>query len=131
VWDQSSYKQSIVDAYDPLTRAVRPFYNLVRRPALPKPGTALRFAYGSFFCVRDDEPATAHSLIASLVALARQRGFEHLLLGFAESDPLLAVARTFRHVAYPAGIYTVAWDDGHDLHDQIDRRPRYLEIASL
>lgn len=134
LWDQSSYKQSIVDAYDPLTRAARPFYNtaakLLHRAALPKPGTALRFAYGSFFCVRDDDAAIAHSLIAMLLAAARARHFDHLLLGFAESDPLLAAARTFRHVAYPAGIYTVAWDDG-TFHDELDARPRYLEIASL
>lgn len=134
LWDQSSYKQSIVDAYDPLTRAARPFYNtaakLLHRAALPKPGTALRFAYGSFFCVRDDDAAIAHSLIGSLLAAARERRFDHLLLGFAESDPLLVAARTFRHVAYPAGIYTVAWDDG-TFHDELDARPRYLEIASL
>jgi hypothetical protein len=131
LWDQSSYKQSIVDAYDPVTRMVRPFYNLVHRPALPKPGTALRVAYGSFFCVRDDDAAVAHTLIERLLAVARERHFDHLLLGFAESDPLLAAARAFRHVAYPAGIYTVAWDDDHDLHDELDARPRYLEIASL
>lgn len=135
LWDQSSYKQSIVDAYAPLTRVARPFYNtaakLLHRATLPKPGTALRFAYGSFFCVRDDDPATARTLIGRLLAVARERHFDHLLLGFAESDPLLAAARAFRHVAYPAGIYTVAWDDGHDLHDELDARPRYLEIASL
>lgn len=130
LWDQSAYKQSIVDAYDPLTRAVRPFYNLLHRPALPKPGTALRFAYGSFFCVRDDDPAVARSLIERLLAVAHDRGFDHVFLGFAESDPLLAAARRFRHFAYPAGIYTVAWDDG-TFHDELDARPRYLEIASL
>lgn len=134
LWDQSSYKQSIVDAYDPLTRAARPFYNtaakLLHRPALPKPGSALKFAYGSFFCVRDDDAAVAHTLIERLLAAARERRFDHLLLGFTESDPLLAAARTFRHVAYPAGIYTVAWDDG-TFHDELDPRPRYLEIASL
>jgi hypothetical protein len=134
LWDQSSYKQSVVDAYDPLTRAARPFYNtaakLLHRPALPKPGSALKFAYGSFFCVRDDDAAVAHTLIERLLATARERRFDHLLLGFAESDPLLAAACTFRHIAYPAGIYTVAWDDG-TFHDELDPRPRYLEIASL
>lgn len=130
LWDQSSYKQSIVDAYDPLTRFARPFYNLLRRAALPKPGNALRFAYGSFFCVRDDDAAVAHTLMDRLLAVARERRFDHLLVGFAESDPLLAAARAFRHVAYPAGIYTVAWDDG-TFHHELDARPRSLEIASL
>lgn len=135
LWDQSAYKQSIVDGYDPLLRAARPFYNtasrLLRRATLPKSGTALRFAYGSFFCATSDDPAIARVLIARLLATARARRLDHLLLGFAESDPLLTVARTFRHVAYPAGIYTVAWDDGTDFHDDLDARPRALEIASL
>jgi hypothetical protein len=135
VWDQSAYKQSIVDAYDPLTRAARPLYNaaarLMHRATLPKPGTVLRFGYGSFFCVANDDASVARELITQLLAAARARGLDHLLLGFAESDPLLGVARAFRHVAYPAGIYTVAWDDGTDFHDGLDARPRYLEIASL
>jgi len=135
LWDQSAYKQSIVDAYDPLTRAARPIYNtaakVLHRATLPKPGTALRFGYGSFFCVVNDDPAIARELITRLLAAARARRLEHLLLGFTESDALLATARTFRHVAYPAGIFTVAWDDGSDFHDGLDARPRYLEIASL
>ncbi len=139
LWDQSAYKQSIVDAYDPLTRAARPIYNtaakVLRRATLPKPGTVLRFGYGSFFCVANDDAALARELIVRLLGEARVRGLEHLLVGFAESDPLLAAARTFRHVAYPAGIFTVAWDDGNDstsdFHDRLDARPRSLEIASL
>jgi hypothetical protein len=135
LWDQSAYKQSIVDAYDPLTRAARPIYNtaarVLRRATWPKPGTALRFGYGSFFCAVNDDPAIARELITRLLDTARARRLDHLLVGFTESDPLLATARTFRHVAYPAGIFTVAWDDGNDFHDGLDARPRYLEIASL
>ncbi|MDP9194442.1 MAG: GNAT family N-acetyltransferase [Acidobacteriota bacterium] len=139
LWDQSAYKQSIVDAYDPLTRAVRPIYNtaakMLHRATLPKPGTALRFGYGSFFCAMNDDPNIARELIVRLLSLARERRLDHLLLGFTESDPLLATARQFRHVAYPAGVFTVAWDDGNDLtanfHDGLDSRPRFLEIASL
>lgn len=139
LWDQSAYKQSIVDAYDPITRAVRPIYNtaakVLHRATLPKPGTALRFGYGSFFCAVNDDPVIARELIVRLLSLARERRLDHLLLGFTESDPLLATARQFRHVAYPAGVFTVAWDDGNDLtanfHDGLDARPRFLEIASL
>jgi hypothetical protein len=135
LWDQSAYKQSIVEAYDPLTRAMRPLYNagarLMHRAALPKPGAALRFAYGSFFCVANDDAGVARELITRLLAAAAARDLDHVLLGFTESDPLLDAARAFRHVAYPAGIYTVAWDDGHDFHDALDARPRSLEIAAL
>jgi hypothetical protein len=138
LWDQSAFKQTIVDGYDGLTRAARPLYNaaamLLRRPTLPKPGTMLRFAYASFFCVADDDAEAARELIVRLLSAAREKGLDHLLLGFTESDPLLRVAQAFRHVAYPAGVYTVAWD-GDPFHDpfnaQLDARPRHLEIASL
>jgi hypothetical protein len=141
LWDQSAFKQSIVDGYDPVMRWGRPFYNaaarILRRPTLPRPGQALRSAYGSFFCVRDNDPELARLLIAQLLSRAHSgiRVTDHLLLGFAESDPLLAVARGFPHVAYPSGIYTVAWDDDSDtgthFHDGLDTRPRYLELGSL
>jgi hypothetical protein len=134
LWDQSAFKQTIVDGYDGLTRAARPLYNaaalLLRRPMLPRPGTMLRFAYASFFCVANDDPDAARELIVRLLTAAREQGLDHLLLGFTESDPLLRVAQAFRHVAYPAEVYTVAWD-GDQFHDDLDARPRYLEIASL
>jgi len=135
LWDQSAYKQTVIDNYDALTRAARPFYNaaalFLRRPSLPKAGTRLRSAYGSFFCVANDDAELARRLIAGLLNEAHARQLEHLLLGFTESDPLLAVARTFPHVEYPAGVYTVAWDGEEQFHDQLDDRPRYLDIATL
>lgn len=135
LWNQSAYKQSIVHDYDATTRFARPLYNaaapLLRKPPLPKPGALLRYAYGSFFCVRDSDASVARDLIVQLLGLAHARGLEHLMLGFTESDPLLAAARSFAHVAYPSGVYTVAWDGDTDFHDQLDARPRYLELASL
>jgi hypothetical protein len=135
LWDQSAYKQSIVHDYDAVTRFLRPLYNVaapfLRKPSLPRTGDALRFGYGSFFCVRVSEESVARELVTQLLGLAHERGLQHLLLGFTESDPLLAMARSFPHVAYPSGVYTVAWDGETDFHDQLDARPRYLELASL
>jgi hypothetical protein len=135
LWDQSAYKQSVVDGYDAVTSVARPLFNvaapLLRRAPLPRPGNALRFAYGSFFCAID--ASVARELIERLLGVAHARRVDHLLLGFAKSDPLLRAAQAFRHVAYSAGIYTVAWSDAphHDFHEQLDDRPRSLEIAAL
>jgi predicted N-acetyltransferase YhbS len=134
-WDQRGYKQSVVHGYEPMLRFARPFYNaaaaLTQRPPLPAAGSSLATAYGSFFCVRGDDASVARNLIEQLLARARERSADHLLLGLLESDPLLTVAQRFAHIGYPAAVYTVAWDDDHDLHDQLDTRPRYLEIAAL
>jgi acetyltransferase (GNAT) family protein len=138
LWDQSAWKQTVVDGYDGLLSAARPLYNfaalLMRKAPLPRAGSVLRLTYGSFFCVSDDDPALTRELVGNLLQLASARGMERLLLGFAESDPCLAAARAFRHIAYPSSIYTVAWD-GDDLLDRLDirldSRPRYLELAML
>ncbi|HKO57371.1 MAG TPA: hypothetical protein VJ276_15965, partial [Thermoanaerobaculia bacterium] len=132
LWDQSAYKQTVVDGYDRLLTAARPLYNLFTRgPRLPRAGSALRTAYGSYFCAADDDPAVARELIAKLLALASARGIDHLLLGFSSRDPLLAAARAFRPIEYRSDIYTVAWNDGDDFHDRLDSRPARLELATL
>jgi ribosomal protein S18 acetylase RimI-like enzyme len=123
LWDQNACKQTVIDGYGGVMRLARPF--------LPRAGSVLRLAYGSFFCTIDDDRRVARALIERLLVLAAARGVRHLLLGFTERDPHLAAARAFRHVAYPSRIYSVAWDDGDDLHDRLDSRPRYLELATL
>ena len=135
LWDQTSVKQTVVDGYDRLTTAARPIYNVAARiigsPRLPRPGSMMRAVYGSFFCAKDGDPGIVRELIDQLLALAADRGHEILYLGFTESDPSLAAARTRRHIAYRAGMYSVTWDDGDDFHDRLDARPRYLELATL
>jgi hypothetical protein len=135
LWDQRGYKQTIIDGYDPLLKMARPLYNIaarvIHKPILPKPGTALRTAYASFFCLAEDDPDVAHELIERLRVLAGGRGLDHVLLGFTAGDPLLAAARDFHPIEYPSCIYTVAWNDKDDLHDRLDSRPRALELAAL
>jgi hypothetical protein len=127
--DQRAYKQTIVDSYDPSLRLVRPLYNLVGRIKLPRPNTPLNHAYVTHFAA--DDANAAHSLIEALCAKADERNLDHILLGFTESDPFLAVARRFRPVEYISSIYTVAFDDGDDFHDRLLARPRSLDISAL
>lgn len=132
LWDQSAYKQTVIDGYDRLLATARPLYNLLTRgPRLPPPGSALRTAYGSYFCVANDDELVAKQLIAKLLERAGERGVDHLLLGFSSRDPLLAAARAFRPLEYRSDIYTVAWNDGDDFHDRLDSRPARLELATL
>lgn len=122
--DQRAYKQTVVDGYDPALSLVRPLYNLVARIKLPKPNTALHHAYVTHF--RADDP---HALIEAI--LEQGRRFDHILFGFTESDPHLAVARRFKPIEYVSSIYTVAFDDGDDFHERLLARPRAVDISAL
>ncbi len=134
LWDQNAFKQTVVAGYDALLSVARPLVNaaaaMLRQPALPRPGSALRMAFGSFFCVAGDDVRTARSVIAQLLLAAREQGLQQVVIGFAERDPLLAAARAFRRREYGSSIYSVAWDNG-DFHDRLDHRYPYLEVATL
>lgn len=129
--DHRASRQTIIDGYAPALRFARPFYNLFSRIPLPPPGSHLEHGYVTHFCVRDDDPSTARTLVAELQKQAASQSLDHILLGFTESDPLLAAVRRLKPVEYRSTIYTVAWSDEDDFHDRLDSRPRALDIAAL
>ena len=141
-WDQSSYRQSVVHAYQGWLRWVRPFYNawtwLIDQPGLPQPGTAFRYLMGALPVVADDD----ENVFAAMLEELRQRasGFNaeapggrwtHLLLGLHEADPLLRVAQRFRVASYVTHLFLVCWPDGEETRLALDGRVPYLEAGSL
>lgn len=135
LWDQSSYKQTVVHGYSGWLKAAAPIYNLsapwLGRAALPRPGETLRSAYATFISVANDDEDIFAALVRELYNLARFRGFEYLLIGLDVRDPLLPVAREYAHIAYPSRLYLAEWPDGGHVHEQLDRRPAYVDIATL
>ncbi|MBI3967925.1 MAG: hypothetical protein HY329_19985 [Chloroflexi bacterium] len=135
LWDQSAYKQTVVRSYGGVLRWARPLYNgasrLTGAPCLPRPGEAIRSVYASFVCVAENDPAIFRALVGCAYALAAGRGFSFLLVGLSARDPLLDVAREYRHIAYASRLYTVCWKGAGDFHERIDDRVPYVEIAML
>lgn len=127
--DPRAWRQTVVDGYSRALRLVRPLYNLVSPVELPKPNSALNHAYVTHF--EADGGEAAYALIEALRARAAERGLNHILLGFTESNPHLAIARRFRPIDYVSSIYTVAFDDRDDFHDRLLARPRAVDIAAL
>ena len=69
-WDQSAYKQDVVDGYAPRLRRLRP--GLRRAGAdcwvgdrCPGPGERIRTAFGCLRCVADDDPDVLAALLAA------------------------------------------------------------------
>ena len=120
LWDQSAYKQSVVRGYSGWMRLARPF--------LPRVGEKIRSAYGALICV--STPDAFADLLQDICDLAATRGFDYLLIGLDARDPLLSIARSHRHYAYPSRLYLASWSKG-GLHEQLDQRPAYVDIATL
>jgi len=132
-WDQAAYKQDVVDAYGPTLRRLRPAYDLGARllgarPLTP-PGQAIPLAFASCICVADDDSAVMRALLSACTMSARERGKAFLMIGLADNDPLLAVARRYLHVTYRSDLFAFSWSD--EPVDLLDGRVPYIEIATL
>lgn len=117
LWDQTAFKQSIVRGYSGWMRMAQPF--------LPRVGEEIRGAYAALICASD--PDVFADLLGAIRTLASERKFDYLLVGLDARDPNLPVARKYRHYAYPSRLYLT--DGG--LHEQLDQRPAYVDIATL
>jgi hypothetical protein len=135
LWDQSAYKQSVVQAYNGTLGRLRPLYNLGLRligaQPLPSPGEQIRFAYASFICIANNDSDIFDLLLRYIYNLATERGYAYLMVGLTENDPLLVVARRYLHLPYLSQLYTVCWDEGNNRLWKLDHRIPYVEIATL
>jgi ribosomal protein S18 acetylase RimI-like enzyme len=135
LWDQSSYKQTVVQGYSGWLRAAAPIYNWsgawMGRAALPRPGEKLRSAYAAFVCIANDDPDVFAALLREIYNRASERGFHYLLFGCDVRDPLFPVAQKYNHISYPSRLYLAEWSDGGIFHEQLDHRPVSADIATL
>jgi hypothetical protein len=135
LWDQSSYKQTVVQGYSGWLRAAAPLLHRsapwIGLAALPRPGQKLRSAYAAFVCIANDDPEVFGALLRETHNAACQRGFTHVLLGMDTRDPLLPIACGYKHVSYPSRLYLAEWPEGGNYYEQFDDRPVYADIATL
>jgi len=134
-WDQSSFRQIVVEAYGAPWVWSAPIYNgwaaLRSLPKLPKLGEAFPFLTAVLPIVAENDRQIFTALLESALARSQGRGRSHLLVGMHERDPLIGVVKHFQTHAYATRCYLVYWDDGVTLRRQIDGRVPYLELGCL
>jgi hypothetical protein len=132
-WDQVAFKQDVVDSYGPALRRLRPAYDLFARlfgmQPLTPPGQAIALAFASCICVANDDSGVMRALLSACIRSAYERGKAFLMLGLADDDPLLAVARRYLHITYHSDLFAVSWSETPVA--SLDGRVPYIEIATL
>jgi hypothetical protein len=128
VWDQQSFKQTIVTDYSAKMKAVRPFYNGIARlrgyPTLPNVGESIRSVHVSFVSVKDE------SLIDKARSLWSGHGHDYLLVGLSEEHKLAAVARRMASRELRSRIYLVHWPEEKAVLPR-NGRVAHIEVATL
>jgi len=136
LFDQRSFKQTVIRGYAPWLAGMRPALNVAAwiagRPRLPAPGARLNHAFASRVAVAPDRPDVLAALIQSLRTDAAAKTLAWLTLGFAANDPYLAVVRArFPCREYHSRIYVVRWPDLGGSASELDRRVLAPEVALL
>jgi len=136
LWDQRSFRQSVVRGYCDALARWRPYVNrvttLLGMPALPLPGTPLNQAFLSHIAVTRQKPELLMGLIRAAMDEAAVRGIDWLILGFSEQNPLRSlVKRHFFNLEYRSVLYLVFWPDGEEAVRALDSRMVHVEVATL
>lgn len=136
LWDQRSFKQSVIRGYSGWLATTRPLINSVARivgaPRLPAVGQTLASAFASHLAIRPEEPNALIHFLANLRDVARERGLEFLTLGYAASDPRLStVCSSFRCRQYCSRLYIVHWPEIGGTTHKLDARILAPEVALL
>jgi len=133
-WDQSAFRQVVVERYGLGIGWARRFYNawaaLRKLPKLPQAGRPFRFVSAALPMALNDEPAVFCALLNAAIKMAAKR-HEYLLVGMHDSDPLLPLVKSRWSAEYLTRLYYVCWPDGEALRQKIDERPPYLELGCL
>lgn len=135
LWDQQSFKQSVIRGYSGSVAHFRWAINLLSRLGgwawLPEPGTRLNHCFACFAAVDGDDVAVFKALLRALIDEAARRAYDFVMLGLPAGHSFVPVIRTYHPITYQSDIYLAAWEDGLSDVAAIDNRPPGLEIALL
>jgi hypothetical protein len=133
-WDQSSFRQTVVERYAGAVRLWKPLYNLfagVRGlPRFPAPGSQLR-SLTLALPVGHDDAGTFLQLFAAVQQQHQSTVADSLLLGLFEQDPLVKIVRTLALHTYVTRVFVVSWDPATVKPERFDGRNLYLELGCL
>ena len=136
VWDQRSFKQTVIRSYNRRLSLLRPWINATSRlfgtPRLPKSNFPLEHAFLSPCAAHPAHDKLLPDLIRVCLPAAASRGIKFLTLGFANQDPRIkAVHAEFRCREYLSRLYQVAWNHDPLASEPLDSRPICPELALL
>jgi hypothetical protein len=134
-WDQSSFRQTVVERYRGAVRWWKPFYGIYAAargwPRFPAPGSPLRNHMLALPIVQDEGGGVFRQLFAALQRLLRPTAADVLLLGLFERDPLVQAVRPVALHSYATRVFVVTWDPATVKPERFNHRNLYLELGCL
>ena len=124
-WDQRPFRQTVVKNYSGVVGALRPLFNLFRKPALPATDEPLRFFYIAFSATDTIEDYRA--LLRSIYNESIDSPLTHMIAGLHERDPRSVALRDYPQTHFAGRLFSVTFDGPVEIDDRIP----YVEPALL
>lgn len=134
LWDQRSFRQTVVRAYAGTLGVARPWVNatnrILGRPLLPSPGTTVPQAFLSLLALADGAEDLLPDLVEGFSPVASALGIAWLTLALPADDPRLPMLRRrFITRSWASRLYRVSWPEQPEFKFAPDRK--FLPEASL
>jgi hypothetical protein len=134
-WDQSSFRQTVVERYAGPLRWWAPFHNVYAAargwPRFPPAGSQLRTLMLALPVGHDDTAVRFLHLLAAIQQLHQPTAAESLLLGLFERDPLVETVKPLAFHTYVTRVFVVTWDPATVKPERFNGRNLYLELGCL
>ena len=131
VWDQQSFKQTVVTAYSRKMQFIRPFYNLLAymqgNPRLPRAGANINILYAAL--LSGNKPVFTE-LLNQVCRDWSGKGYDYLSVGLCEGNERVSSASRYAARQLSSTLYIVYWQDTNVLLPEMNL-PVHLEIATL
>ncbi|MCA9403031.1 MAG: hypothetical protein KC897_04560 [Candidatus Omnitrophica bacterium] len=132
VWDQSAYKQYVVNSYSgglKLLAALPWVTRLCGLPPLPAPGETVRFYTLGRWAVRDNDARIFDTFLDQIMQSAA--AYPLCLVGVHEGHPLRERLQRRRYVRYDSEVYLVNWESKSSPVNDLKPLTVYLECGAL
>ncbi len=131
VWDQQSFKQTVVTTYSRKMQWLRPFYNLYAVisgiPGLPSTRSEIKVLYASFL---SGSEIAFEALLNQVLKDWSSKGYDYLSIGVCADNPLAQIASRYAKQRIFSTVYIVYWRDENATLPDADS-PVHVEIATL
>lgn len=136
IWDQRSFRQTIVTGYSTWLGLARPLLNLgltlAKRPALPQPNRPLALAYLSHLACEANDTHALLELIEAARDRASRRGIDLLAVGLPRTFPGLAsISGRLKAHRLDSMLYLVSPESDGSPADRLELGAASPEVALL
>lgn len=130
-WDQSSFRQIMVEQYSSTLAKCYPFYNALATitplKALPKPGTQIPFFYLAMIAIENNNNNVFRALLRHIYRDRVRGPWNYFICGLHSEDPLASILTEYRKINSYGQLFYIDYSKTLKL----DKKIPYIECSTL